>query len=56
VSLVCWIASTVLGSSELTAAVSYVSSNGRTYEFAADDSISFEATPVVVTDRRGKAR
>ncbi len=56
VSLVYWIASTVLGSSELPAAVSYVSSNGRTYEFAADDSISFAATPVVVTDRRGKAR
>ena len=54
VSLLYWIASTVLGSSELPAA--YFVSDGETYKLVADDSIPLEATPVVWTDRKGKAK
>ncbi len=55
-SLLYWIASTVLSSPGPPAAVNYLSSDGDTYGFVGDDSIPLEATPVVVTDRRGKAK
>lgn len=55
-SLLYWIASTILSSRELPDPVSYLSSNRETYEFVADESVPLEATPVVVTDSRGKAR
>ena len=56
VGLVCWIASTVLGNTKLPAAVSDLSSDGEAYEWIAEDSVPLEATPVVVTDRRGKTK
>ena len=56
VSLLYWIASTILSSRELPDAVNDLSSDGKTYDVVADGSGPLEATPVVVTDSRGKAR
>ena len=54
VSVLCWFASTVLTSSELPSV--YVSPDGQTYKFVPDESIPLEAKPVLVTDKRGKAK
>ena len=54
--MLCWIASTVLRSKEVPVAVDYLASVGESYEFVDDASLPLEAMPIVVTDRRGKAK
>lgn len=58
VGLLYWVTSTILGSAKVLvpAAVGHLSLVGEAYDLVGDTMIPLEATPMIVTDNRGKSR
>jgi hypothetical protein len=56
VGIIFWFASSMLRSEKPPSAINYLSSDGKAYEIVSEEQLLEIATPIIVTDKRGRSR